>query len=219
MKESTPFFRPVGTLARRELVTCDAQQTVTDVARLMHEHGISGVVVCDAGRPEGIVTDRDLRGKVLAQGRDPARTRAAEIMSTPLVTLAAERPLHEALHRMSRQGIHRLVLTDADGALAGIVTATDLMRLQAHSALGLVLDIEQAPSVEALAPLHAKVQALVVDLVRQGLPTAELVRTVARLNDQVLVRLIELVRAQQFPRLSDRFAFLVLGSEGRCEQT
>jgi CBS domain-containing protein len=219
MSEENHFFSPVGEVANPNIVSCDATSTVTEVARLMREHGISSVIVSDQGKPHGIISDRDLRNKVVAAGLAPDDLTARDIMTAPFLAISADRPLHEALHQMSRRRIHRLCVLDGKGELAGIVTSTDIMRLQARSALGLILDIEQAASVDALAPLHERVQELVLQQVRQGVPTNSLVRTVAHLNDRILIRLIELVREKDFPNLTTRFAFLVLGSEGRGEQT
>ena len=185
----------------------------------MREQGVSSVVVLDGVAAAGIVTDRDLRNKVVAAGCDPRALTAAEVMSAPLLSVGERAPVHEALYRMSRERIHRVGVVDDAGALVGLVTATDVLRLQARSALALVHEIEQAADVEALGAAHRRIERLVVRLVRTGVPTPELVRTVAQLNDRVLVRLIELVRARDFPALTTRFAFLVLGSEARREQT
>ncbi|MDX9943939.1 MAG: DUF294 nucleotidyltransferase-like domain-containing protein [Azonexus sp.] len=219
MSDENHFFSPVAEVANANIVSCDAGSSVTEVARLMRDHGISSVIVSEQGKPHGIISDRDLRNKVVAAGLAPDALLARDIMTAPFLAIAAERPLHEALHQMSRRRIHRLCVLDGKGELAGIVTSTDIMRLQARSALGLILDIEQASTVDALAPLHERVQELVLQQVRQGVPTTSLVRTVAHLNDRILIRLIELVREKDFPNLTQRFAFMVLGSEGRGEQT
>ena len=213
------FFLPVAELCSRRLVSCAPGDRVDAVAATMREQGVSSVVVLDGVAAAGIVTDRDLRNKVVAAGRDPRSMTAAEVMSTPLVSVGERAPLHEALYRMSRERIHRVGVVDDAGVLVGLVTATDVLRLQARSALALVHEIEQAADVEALGAAHRRIERLVVRLVRTGVPTPELVRTVAQLNDRVLVRLIELVRARDFPQLTTRFAFLVLGSEARREQT
>ncbi len=217
MNESTPFFEPVGSVARREVISCDASQSMREVAGIMQERSISSIIVRQDGVEAGIITDRDLRA-MLAQGLDPHHTRAADIMRGPLFTIGEDRPLYEALYHMSRRRTHRMCVTDAKGQLVGMVTGTDMQRLQTRNALGLVLAIERAETVDELRSLHDQVQQTAVDLFRQGLYIGELVGTVARLNDLLLVRLIKLVR-KDFPTLTRHCAFLVLGSEGRGEQT
>lgn len=219
MTAENVFFTPVGSLARREVVTCVAEEPLVDVAGIMRERGISSVVACRDGEPVGIVTDRDLRNKVVAQGRDPRTLQVCDVMNSPLVTIGEDEYLFEALYLMSRRRIHRLCVVDAAGHLSGILTDSDVLRLQSRSPQQLMLEIEEAGSAEALKALHRKVEELVVHLVGTGIDTRDLVQTVAHLNDRILARLIELVRGERYPDLTDRFAFVVLGSEGRGEQT
>ncbi len=107
---------------------------------------------------------------------------------------------------MSRHGIHRLVVVDRKGALAGIVTVTDLLRLQAHSPHQLVLDIEKAESIDALRELHQRIQQLIVHLAGTGIAIRDTVKLIANLNDQVLIRLIDLLRRDRYPDLTTDFA-------------
>ncbi len=117
----------------------------------MRERSISCVVVVAEGKPIAILTDRDLRNKVVATGKDAGEPGASrDVMSTPLVTIGEDDVLYEALYRMSRHNIHRLVVVDQAGVLAGIITVTDILRLQAHSPHQLVVDIEKAGSIDAL---------------------------------------------------------------------
>jgi CBS domain-containing protein len=120
---------------------------------------------------------------------------------------------------MSRQRIHRLVVVDGQGKLSGIITDSDIIRLQSHSPHQLVLDIEKARDFEELKTVYARIQSLVLHLSGSGTKTRDVVRMIAHLNDQILLRLIALMRQDRFSDLPERFAFVVLGSEGRGEQT
>ena len=92
------FLNPVRDFRARPPVTTGPKTTARDVARKMVAAGVgSAVIVGDDGVPLGIVTDRDLRSKVVAQGRDPSVTAAADIMSTPLVTVGPDVYGFEAL--------------------------------------------------------------------------------------------------------------------------
>lgn len=213
------FFVPVREVCHRDVVTCERDTALVEAADRMRERNISSIIVSADQVPVGILTDRDLRNKVVAQGRDLSALRVDDIMNSPLVTIREDRFLYEALHLMSRRRIHRLCVVDEDGALCGILTDSDALRLQSRSPQQLIKDIEEAASVDELKAQHAKLKELVVHLAGTRVATKDLVQTVARLNDQILVRLIELVRERSYPDLTDRFAFLVLGSEGRQEQT
>ncbi|MBN9423666.1 MAG: CBS domain-containing protein, partial [Candidatus Accumulibacter sp.] len=192
---------------------------LVDVVRVMREKNISSVVVVEGGEPLGIFTDRDLRNKVVAAGCNPGELEVRAIMNAPLAVIGEDDQLYQALYRMSRQKIHRLGVVDAAGRLAGIITDTDILRLQSHSPHQLVLDIEKARNLDDLKALHARIQALVLHLSGTGIATRDMVRLIAHLNDQILLRLIGLLRAERFADLPSGFAFVVLGSEGRGEQT
>ncbi|AMV71761.1 hypothetical protein JCM30471_01790 [Desulfuromonas carbonis] len=219
MADPNIFFLPVGDFCRREVVTCSPDDGLVAVAGRMRERNISSVVVCVDGIPTGIVTDRDLRNKVIASGSDPNPLHVRSVMNSPLITICEEDYLFEALYRMSREEIHRVAVVDREGRLVGIVTDSDILRLQTRSPQQLIRDIEEAGSVAELKELHRRIQELVLHLVGTGVATRDLVRMIAHLNDRLLLRLIDLLRSGAYADLSEDFAFVVLGSEGRQEQT
>lgn len=219
MPEDGALFLPVRNFCQRELVTCSGRAPLVEAVAIMRERDISSMIVCTAGEPVGIFTDRDLRNKVVALGVDPHTLQAASIMSTPLIVVQEDDFLFEALYRMSRNGIHRVGIVNAGGRLTGIVTDSDILNLQTRSPHRLLREIAEATSIHALGQLHGKIQELVLHMVASGVATRNLVRMIAHLNDRLLLRLIEILRAEKFPELTDRFAFVVLGSEGRREQT
>lgn len=213
------YARPVGEFCRREVVFCDEADLVQTVAAVMAQRGISSALVCRHGEPVGIFTDRDLRKKVVALGADPGSLPAAAIMNAPLVTVGAEDFLFEAVYRMSRHGIHRIAVLDAAGKVCGMLTESDLIRLQTTSPQLLVRQLEGAQSLADLQQVHAGIEKLALALHQVGVPTHDLMRLISHLNDQIIQRLIGLLRRDRFPQLFGRFALVVLGSEGRGEQT
>ncbi len=219
MAEESLFFRPVKDFCQHSVVTCSPDDALVKVAEIMRAKNISSMVVCDNRLPSGIMTDRDLRNKVVAAGADPSTLTVRAVMNSPLSTIGESDPLYEALYRMSRQGIHRLAVVDGKGKLSGIITDSDIIRLQSHSPHQLVLDIERTKSLDEVKSVYTRIQALVLHLSGTGTSTREMVRMIARLNDQILLRLIALLCEERFPDLPERFAFVVLGSEGRGEQT
>ncbi len=219
MSEDNILFQPIKKYCRRDVATCDPADSVLKVACIMRDLRISSVIVCEDDNPVGIVTDRDLRNKVVSQGLAPDTVEARGIMNAPLITVHEDDFIFEALYRISKNNIHRICVVDQEERLSGIITVTDIMRLQTHSPQKLVRDIDQAATLEDLKLYHNQIQALVLHLVGTGVPPRELVRMIALLNDQLLLRLIALLRARQFSDLTDKFAFIVLGSEGRREQT
>lgn len=219
MMELNALFLTVGNYCRREVITCVPTDRLTTAAATMQQRNISSLVVCDAGRLVGILTDRDLRNKVVAPGLDPGTLTVAEIMNSPVLTIAEDDYLFEALHRISRQRIHRLVVTNSAGELAGIITDSDILRVQTRSPQQLMREIEEAVTLEELKGLHQRVQGLVRHLLGTGVHIRDMVRLIAHLNDRIVIRLIDLLRAERWAGLTEKFAFVVLGSEGRSEQT
>ena len=211
------FTTPVGELGAREVVTAGAAATVREAAALMSARNISSLVLLDAGgAPVGIVTDRDLREKVVAAGRDGSEG-VAGIMSPLRFTIDARSLAFEALLTMIRHDIHHLVVLE-EGRLRGIVTNHDLMLLQGTSPLSLTRDIEAQQSVEGLVSASAKISGMVTFLLKEGARASNITRMVTEINDRLVMKIVQFAeRALGPPPLS--YCWIVFGSEGRKEQT
>lgn len=108
-------------------VTCTEQTPLRDVARLMAQNDCGQIPVIDArGMPVGVVTDRDITVRVVADGRDPASCTAGTCMSSPVTTMSVEGDLSEACDLMESAQIRRLLLVDSEGRLAGILAQADI---------------------------------------------------------------------------------------------
>jgi CBS domain-containing protein len=215
------FVHRVRDLLRGPAATCGPSASVAEVAALMQRSGAAVVVVDADGAPLGIVTDRDLRAKVVAMQRDAGATRAADVMSSPLVTVKREAIAFEALLEMTRREIHHLVVVDA-GGLAGVLASDDLLLSQAVHPVALARDIARAPSREVLARHAAGVTGLVQRLVDDGGRAGDIARIVAELNDRLVARVLAQAEAALSAREASApmpYCWLVFGSEGRREQT
>jgi CBS domain-containing protein len=122
-------------------------ESVADAARLMDDESFGMLPVCnDEGRLQGVVTDRDIIVKVVAQGRDPEKTRVAEIADQgEVVTIGADDPVEEAIATMKRHGVRRLPVIDGTD-LVGLVSQADIARALPDARVGdLVGVISSAP--------------------------------------------------------------------------
>jgi len=109
------------------VATAPTTASVREVAAKMEDYGLGSVVVLDqAQRPIGIVTDRDLAIRVIAEQLDPDTAAAADVMSKPLLTASPDEPLEILVERMAAGGIRRLPVV-RDERLVGIVAADDLL--------------------------------------------------------------------------------------------
>lgn len=215
------FMRRVRDVVSRAPVTCGPGTTAADIARLMSREGVGSVIVVADGRPVGIVTDRDLRRKVVAQARDARTTSADDLMSSPLVSVPADAFVLDALVAMTRRGIHHLGVM-AEGVLRGVVSSSDMLRLELPHPVAVSRAIAGAPSVAALQSLAADVTGVVRRLVTSGASAYDVGALVAELNDQLVRRVLDLTAASlsgagHHPPVP--YSWLVFGSEARREQT
>lgn len=220
MSEETTFFLPVKDYYHRNLITCKTGDTVRAAAEVMRTKEISSLIVCDElGQPVGIMTDRDLRSKVVAGGLVPSDTAVREVMTAPVISVRENDTLFEVLYQMSHHRIHRVGVVDDQNTLVGLINESDIIRLQNRSPQRLLRSIDEAHNVSDLKKIHQESEQLIIFLHRNGVRTRELVRLVSLLNDQVADKLIALLKQSHFPAMGSKSTFLVLGSEGRREQT
>lgn len=118
----------VSGVMEKAVMAVDLNTNARDCARAMAKRGVSCSVVTQSGMAIGIVTERDLVSKVLADAMDPAKVLVRDIMSTPLITVSPNASVTEAAGMMAEYRVRRLVVVDRTGSMLGIVTAGDLAR-------------------------------------------------------------------------------------------
>jgi CBS domain-containing protein len=115
---------------RKTVVTAPLDEPVVQVAQRMRDLHVGAVVAVDErGRPKGMITDRDLVCRVLAEGRSPQTLRVREVMSADVEVLQAHDAIDVAVGKMRELGLRRLPIVDAKGQLSGMVSLDDLMVL------------------------------------------------------------------------------------------
>ncbi|HVY47356.1 MAG TPA: CBS domain-containing protein [Minicystis sp.] len=112
-------------------VTAELHETAFVVACRMRDFHVGSVVITRGARPIGIVTDRDLVLRVLADGRDPRATCVADFVTYDATTLPSEASIETAARTMRDHGVRRLPIVTSDGRISGVVTADDLTALLA----------------------------------------------------------------------------------------
>jgi CBS domain-containing protein len=124
-----PTVRSILDRKGREVVTTATTETVVSAARLMDSRRIGGLVVLDGARLVGMFTERDVMRRVVAEGRDPAKTTVGDVMSAPVQHCAPEATLDECRAMMTELRIRHLPVLDRDG-LYGIITSGDILAFQ-----------------------------------------------------------------------------------------
>jgi CBS domain-containing protein len=212
----------VADIMSNDLLTCAPYVSVQSAAQMMARRRVSSIVVTGNGLyPLGIVTDNDLRTKVLAAGLSP-EVAVAGIMSQPVQTISPEADAFEALLVMSRHGVSLLVVVEGDH-MVGIISEHDLQMEAGSSPLQVIGEIRRTTSLESLMSMRYKIDSVLEMMLRQGGPVKQLVALVTELNDRLTIRVLELVEAEMkrdgFGPSPVPYGWLAFGSEGRKEQT
>jgi CBS domain-containing protein len=106
---------------------CQAQHTASDAAELMRREDCGLVpVTSEHGKLIGVLTDRDIVLKVVAEGRDPRSTAVSEVMSTDLVTCLPQETIETVMEQMATRQVRRIPIVERDGSLVGIVAQADV---------------------------------------------------------------------------------------------
>ena len=204
-----------GSLVRRPPITSDGLTTVAEASRLMASQRASSVLVPAQGG-WGILTDRDLRTRVLAVGRT-SETPIAEVMTFPVTTVPEEMTAEEVLLLMLEHGFHHVPVIDAAGELRGMVTDTDLLALERASPFALKSEIERAADVDAVVRLATQLPVMVAELVDARMDPVSIGRIVGVHVDTITRRLLDLA-VLDIGEPPVPWAWLAFGSQARHEQ-
>jgi CBS domain-containing protein len=211
------FTTILSDLATKEVITASEDITIKEAAAIMADHKISSLVLLDPhGLPSGMVTDRDLRNKVVSKGRD-INGRVGDIMSATIIKSEAGDYCFEALLKMMRYNIHHLLVV-GKGELKGIITGHDLMMLQGTSPLAVAGEIESQDTIDGLVPASKKINKIITILIKEGARASHITRIITEINDRLLKKILEITEARLGPPPRN-YCWIVYGSEGRKEQT
>lgn len=204
-------------IALKEVITVRENASIQESALVMAGNKISSLIIVNGeGQPVGIVTDRDLRDRVVSQCRnfgEPVRN----IMSPPTVRVDTQDVCFEAVLKMIQHNIHHVIVM-RNGQLKGMLTNHDLMVLQGTSPLSIVKDIESQDTLEGLISESRNIDKVISLLLKEGAKASSITAIITEINDRLLQKLLETIEARLGqPPLP--YCWIVFGSEGRKEQT
>jgi CBS domain-containing protein len=207
----------IGDMAVKEVISTQEDTTIREASQIMTENRVSSIVIMNGNNlPVGIVTDRDLREKVVAKGRD-VQEPVRNIMTTSLIRVDARDYCFEAVLRMIKYNIHH-ILVIKDGSLMGIITNHDMMMLQGRSPLSLTKDIESQQTIEGLVPVSRKINGMVGLLLKEGAKASNITKIITEINDRLVRKVLEFAE-RKHGKPPVPYCWIVFGSEGRKEQT
>ncbi|MBC2932526.1 DUF294 nucleotidyltransferase-like domain-containing protein [Nocardioides sp. zg-1228] len=213
---STALGTRVGDLVTRPAVTTAPGTQVRDAAVTMSRAGVSSVLVVEDDELLGIVTDRDLRNRVLAADVPP-HTPVRAVMTPDPATLSPDAPAFEALLEMVARDIHHLPLTDDAGRPIGLVTTTDLVRLENADPVHLAAAIGGQTTLAGVVAEAPGIRAVLGRLVERDVTAADVGRVATALGDAVRRRVLALVEDELGPPPVP-YSWVVLGSAARDEE-
>jgi CBS domain-containing protein len=207
----------VNDVVSRVAVTCSEQTSIHDAAKLVADsHSTSVIVVDHDGRSIGIVTESDFTRKVVARGLSPDLP-VGQIMTSPVIAVETSALVFQALLAMLTHHIQHVLVAEKEEPKF-VLTSHDLMLLQGKSPLSVARHLDQQKDVQSLGKAQKRVTELLPLLLREGAKASHLTRVVAEINDRLVSKIFTLAHQKLGPAPT-AYCWLVLGSEGRREQT
>lgn len=192
--------------------------SIQALSRLMSRHQHTCVLICDNNEnPVGIVTDSDIRRRVVSEGIDPS-TPVSKIMSFPLISIPFDAMIYEAITRMKENLVRHLLIKDPEGEITHYISAKALIQNHQYSLSFLSQDINAAGTPDELYDLKIRIPQLIGTLINCGVYPRNITRVMSSISDAILNRLISFAIEALGPPPA-KFAFIVMGSVGREEQT
>ncbi len=212
------FNQPVHQVCNRATVFGTPDMSIQQVATRMRQENSTYLMIPSAEpQAAGIITESDLTRKVIADGYDIQRP-AVDVMSSPLRTIGEQAMVVEALMEMMQDDIKHLAVTDSQGQIVGVISNRELISAQGQSPLFLLREISKADSMEEIAQQIQRLPRQVMGLISSGAKARNVNRVITTVSDAVLNKIMGMVLHELAPPPTP-FVFMILGSEGRGEQT
>ena len=207
---------PIRSLIKRAPITLAPDTTIQATAALMRDLRVSSVLLVEQGLLFGLITDRDLRNRVVAQNLDISRP-VSDIATLAPMTVSANSPAFEALLLMARHNIHHIPVMEG-GNILGMITATDLTEQHSTSAVYLAGDIYKQSSLDGLKSISTRVGQLQQHLAAADASAYSTGHIITAITDAITTRLIQLAEVRLGPAPVD-YVWVAAGSQARNEQT
>lgn len=212
LSQEAPLLRPIEVICHCGVHTCTPTDTIQQAAQRMTDAQVSALVVMDGPNAVGMLTDRDLRRRVVLVERsvhEPVST----VMSSPIITMPHDTPAFLAMQTMFSQHIHHLPVTK-QGALHGMVTRTDFLRAEQQHPLFLVRDIQRQTNRQSLVNTAARLQELLRHMIAGGATALEVSVSLTSVFDAITRKAIALTLQHQGPAPC-LFSWVCFGSQAR----
>jgi CBS domain-containing protein len=217
---SLSLHSQLADMLRRKPVTTSPETPLREALQLMAENRVGSVIVVEpeSGKPIGIFTLSDLLHRVAAKTCDVEQWIASVMSDSGLVMLNWRSTVYQAALLMARRGVHHVIIVDATGRLAGVVSQQDIYELQRGGVKAISGAIRNSRDMEGLIAAALEIRRMTMQMLSDGSSAEALIQLISTLNDHLTVRVIELT-STEFALPSVNWCWLAFGSEGRFEQT
>lgn len=207
---------PLGRIAsRRELVHCPSTLAIGDAAGLMASADVSVLPILDEGRLVGILTDKDLRKRVLAAGLDLSLP-VSRVMTRDPITVGESQTVLTALLAMTSHHIRHLPVVDGAGQVTGIVSSTDILAQLGSNSFHLAREVGQASGIPSLVEASAQLPRAVAGLVEAGVDAEPVARYISTIGEMTHRRVLQICEEELGPPPVP-YALVAFGSLARYE--
>lgn len=210
--------RRVKDVIKPGVVTIDSSADVALAAQVMTEQRVSSILVMEQDKLIGIITDRDMRSRVLAEGKG-SDTPVLEIMTKDPICISTRDYVFEATMRMTSYNIHYLPVTlDDSEQIYGVLSTTDLVKAQKSDPVYLISEISRQQDIEGLKAVSRDIPMLLRNLIEADAKADEIGRIITSVSDAFTKQLIKQAQ-EKLGEAPVPFAWLAFGSQGRQDQT
>ncbi|TRX03418.1 DUF294 nucleotidyltransferase-like domain-containing protein [Flavobacterium gawalongense] len=204
----------------KKLITCSSITTVKTIAETMTKKNVGAILVVEDTLPIGIITDKDLRNKIVT-GKYPITTTAAAIMTSPVITYPRKMTVTQAQMAMMKSNISHLCLTKdgtTNSKAVGILSKHDVMVELGNNPGVLIKAVKRAKKFKQIKPIRASIMQLLQGYLDQNIPMTLTSKIITELNDVCIKQVIAIALKKMKTPPPVKFAWLALGSQGRSEQ-
>ena len=205
----------VTSIMSRDVLVVAPQSSIREVAGAMSHRRVSSSVIGGELGLLGIVTDRDLRVRCLAEGLS-ADNPISDIMTPNPTTLDQNASVFDATLMMTQSGVHHVPVVDA-GKLVGMITTSDLMLAKQDDPVYLVTHIGRQHSIGAIQAMLENLPSLMAAWSRSGMRAQHVSRLLTAISDAVVIRLLQLAE-REYGAPPVKYCWVGFGSQGRGEQ-
>ncbi len=214
-----PFFnQPISAIFRPNITTCPIDTSIGTAAEKMSKNRSSAILIRDKNRQiSGIVTDADLKTKVLGKHL-PSSEPVSSIMASPVVSIPADSQIFDAFLQMTSKDKRHLAVSSKSGDITGIITEKDLITAQTNSTYLLIKTIQSAQKIDHLQGIHSRLTEILLDPIKNGSNPEYITKLITAFSEAILDKIVHFT-IDEIGEPPCRFVFMIMGSEGRDEQT